>query len=57
MRFTATCSEWLCVKGRFVLYGSRARTRLLLPYRNYSVEAFYKDACECVGVKTLEKHV
>ena len=30
--------------------------RLLLPYRNYSVEAFYNDACECVVVKTLEKH-
>ena len=27
------------------------------PFRNYSVEAFYKDVPECVGMKTFRKNV
>ena len=34
---------------------SRARMRLRSPFRNYSVEAFYDDVPECVGMKTSRK--
>ena len=34
---------------------SRARMRLRSPFRNYSVEAFYNDVPECVGMKTSRK--
>ena len=43
----------LYVKRRFVLYCSRARIRLRSPFRNYSVEAFYNDVPECVGMKAF----
>ena len=45
----------LYVKRRFVLYCSRARVRLCSPFRNYSVEAFYNDVPECIGMKAFRK--
>ena len=36
-------------------YRSRARIGLRSPFRNYSVEAFYDDVPECVGMKTFRK--
>ena len=45
----------LYFKRRLVLYRSRARMRLRSPFRNYSVEAFYNDVPECVGMKTFRK--
>ena len=35
-----------------MLYRSRARMKLRSSIRNYSVEAFYNDVPECVGMKT-----
>ena len=45
----------LYVKGRFMLYCSQARMRLRSPFCNYSVEAFYNDVHECVGMKNFRK--
>ena len=45
----------LYFKRRLVLYRSQARMRLRSPFRNYSVEAFYNDVPEYVGMKTLRK--
>ena len=54
--FRLGLSAWLVdmiyVKRRFVLYRSRTRMKLRSSIRNYSVEAFYNDVPECVGMKT-----
>ena len=38
-----------------MLYSSQARMRSRSSFRNYSVEAFYNDVPECVGMKTSRK--
>ena len=38
-----------------MLYCSRARMRLRSPSRNHSVESFYNDVPDCVGMKTSRK--
>ena len=55
MHFVVVCSKLLYSMLRGDLYCSRARVRLCSPFRNYSVESFYNDVPECIGMKTFRK--
>ena len=48
------CTQLCVLRGEFVLYCSQARMTLRSPFRNYSVEAFYNDVPECVGMKNVK---